>query len=524
MAEVGDKARGSAAIVFTGFMAAGKTSAARAAAERLGVEALDADELIEAGLGEPIAAFFEREGEAEFRRREEELVLELLGRGGVIALGGGAVESERVRDALAGHVTVWCQVTEPVAWERARHSSRPLAANREEFPRRFNERLPLYEAVSRAILPETAAEAAAKAAPWLDAMRAAPATRLVWAASESGSYPAVVGEGAIGLLATAEPERRRFAIADREVMRRHEGLLPALEAAIQIEGGESLKTLAEAETLLRALAEMEARRDDLIVAFGGGVTGDLAGFVAATYQRGVPVVQLPTTVVAQVDSAYGGKTGVDLPEAKNYVGSYHLPLAVLADPATLATLPTEEVAAGFVEVLKTALIAGGPLWESVRGIDLHALVREGDRDELAHLVFACARTKIEVVAADERDSGRRAVLNLGHTVGHAIEAATGYGRYRHGEAVGLGLLAALRLSGAEELRAEVRESLAAHGLPVTLDPEVGVDEVIEAVGRDKKRTREGIGFVLLERPGEPRWGERVEADKVRAAVQELKES
>ncbi|MGZ5419562.1 MAG: 3-dehydroquinate synthase, partial [Solirubrobacterales bacterium] len=270
--------------------------------------------------------------------------------------------------------------------------------------------------------------------------------------------------------------------------------------------------------------EMEARRDDLIVAFGGGVTGDLAGFVAATYQRGVPVVQLPTTVVAQVDSAYGGKTGVDLPEAKNYVGSYHLPLAVLADPATLATLPTEEVAAGFVEVLKTALIAGGPLWESVRGIDLHALVREGDRDELAHLVFACARTKIEVVAADDRDSGRRAVLNLGHTVGHAIEAATGYGRYRHGEAVGLGLLAALRLSGAEELRAEVRESLAAHGLPVTLDPEVGVDEVIEAVGRDKKRTREGVGFVLLERPGEPRWGERVEADKVRAAVQELKES
>jgi shikimate kinase/3-dehydroquinate synthase len=524
VAEVGDKDRASAAIVFTGFMASGKTTAARATADRLGVEALDADELIEAELGEPIASFFEREGEAEFRRREEQLVLDLLDRGGVIALGGGAVESERIREALAGHLTVWCPVSEPVAWERARDSGRPLATDREEFTRRFDQRLPLYEAVFRAILPEGAAGAAAAAAPWLDAMRAAPATRLAWAQSESGGYPAVVGEGAIGLLATAEPERRRFAIADREVMTRHEALLPGLEAAIQVEGGESQKTLTEAEVLLQSLAEMEARRDDLILAFGGGVTGDLAGFVAATYQRGVPVVQLPTTVVAQVDSAYGGKTGVDLPEAKNYVGSYHLPLAVLADPATLATLPKEEVASGFVEVLKTALIAGGPLWESVRGLDFHALVRDGDREELARLVFACALTKIEVVASDERDSGRRAVLNLGHTVGHAIEAASGYRRYRHGEAVGLGLLAALRLSGAEELRSEVRDSLAAHGLPVTLDPRVGVDEVMEAVGRDKKRTREGIGFVLLERPGEPRWGELVEADKVKAAVQELQES
>ena len=215
--------------------------------------------------------------------------------------------------------------------------------------------------------------------------------------------------------------------------------------------------------MLRGLAAAGMAHDDHVLALGGGVVGDLAGFCAATYQRGVPVVQLPTTLVAQVDSAYGGKTGVDLPEGKNYAGAYHQPAAVLADPSVLATLPPAELAAGWAEVVKTALIAGGPLWERVR-----AAATRLDAD----LVLACARTKLAVVAEDERDGGRRQVLNLGHTVGHAIETATGYARYRHGEAVGLGLLAALTLSGQPALRAEVAALLAAHGLPTALDPAV----------------------------------------------------
>jgi shikimate kinase/3-dehydroquinate synthase len=148
-------------------------------------------------------------------------------------------------------------------------------------------------------------------------------------------------------------------------------------------------------------------------------------------------------------------------------------------------------------------------------------IHELDPTALGDVVFDCARTKIEVVADDERDSGRRAVLNLGHTVGHAIEAETGYSRYRHGEAVGLGLLAALRLSGADDLRDQVAQLLAEHGLPTSLDSKVDVEGVMEAIGRDKKRTSEGLGFVLLERPGEPRWGEQVPDDRVRAAVEEL---
>jgi shikimate kinase/3-dehydroquinate synthase len=240
--------------------------------------------------------------------------------------------------------------------------------------------------------------------------------------------------------------------------------------------------------------------------------GDLAGFCAATYQRGVRFVQVPTTLVAQVDSAYGGKTGVDLAEAKNYVGAYHQPSAVLADPDTLRTLPPAELAAGYAEVLKTALIAGGELWRALRA---------GADPAAPEVVLACARAKLGIVARDERDSGVRQVLNLGHTVGHAIETVTGYARYRHGEAVALGLLAALRLSDQPDLRDEVAELLRAQGLPTSLEG-VDADAVVMATARDKKRLGDGpVPFVLLERPGVPRPGCAVEPRELIAAVREL---
>ena len=517
-------------LVFIGFMAAGKTRAAQAVAERLDLGVTDTDELLERELGEPIASFFEREGEVEFRRLEERLVVTVLdslagqvgGPASVVALGGGAIESEAVRRALGEHMPVWCDVDEEVAWERASGSGRPLAANREEFADRFARRRPLYEQLARAILPSAARDAAGPAAPWLAAMQGVPSVRMVWAESESGSYPAVVGEGAVGLLDDARealPEdlpARTFCVADDEALRQQRSLLPRTETIIGVQGAETSKTIAEAERILSELSSAGAKRDDCVLAFGGGVVGDLGGFCAATYQRGVPLVQAPTTLVAQVDSAYGGKTGVDLPDAKNYVGAFHMPIAVLADPATLATLPREELAAGFVEVVKTALIAGDPLWSRVRAI------QDLDPADMSDVVFDCARTKIEVVESDERDSGRRMVLNLGHTVGHAIEAETGYKRYRHGEAVGLGLLAALRLSDADALHAEVEGLLASHGLPVSLDPSVSTDGVLEAMERDKKQSREGLGFVLLSEPGEPRWGQLIQPDRVRAVVEELK--
>ena len=265
--------------------------------------------------------------------------------------------------------------------------------------------------------------------------------------------------------------------------------------------------------MLRALASAGMDHDDHVVALGGGVVGDVAGFCAAVYQRGVPVVHVPTTLVAQVDSAYGGKTGVDLPEGKNYAGAYHQPAAVLADPGTLATLPREELAAGWAEVVKTGLIAGGELWRRVRSRE----AAQPDRD----LVLACARVKLRIVARDERDAGERQTLNLGHTVGHAIETVTRYERYRHGEAVGLGLLAALSLSAQPELRDEVADLLAAQGLPTTLDPAIDRAAVAAAVQRDKKRRGGRVGFVLVDAPGRTRTGCPVAEDDLRAAIEDL---
>ena len=276
--------------------------------------------------------------------------------------------------------------------------------------------------------------------------------------------------------------------------------------------GEQSKTIAHAEIVWTELARAGMTREDVLVALGGGVVGDLGGFCAATYQRGVRYVQVPTTLVAQVDSAYGGKTGVDLAEAKNYVGAYHQPSAVIADTRTLDSLPAEELAAGYAEVVKTALIAGGELWERVRA---------GAVPTDPGLIAACALTKLRIVAQDERDAGLRQVLNLGHTVGHAIETTTGYARYRHGEAVGLGLLAALRLGGRADLRDEVEALLRARGLPTALDG-VDPDAVVMATARDKKRVGEGpVPFVLLSAPGEPRPGCVVEPRDLIAAVREL---
>ena len=397
------------------------------------------------------------------------------------------------------------------AWQRA-GNRRPLARDAERFAALHAERKPLYERVADVLLTDSSRDVIRRATPAMAALREVPpGTRMLWARSASGDYPVYVGHGAFGLVPRPRGGRG-FLITDTTVGPRYGDGLGEMAATQAIPPGEAAKTWEQAGAVLRGLAAAGMAHDDHVVALGGGVVGDLAGFCAATYQRGVPVVQVPTTLVAQVDSAYGGKTGVDLPEGKNYAGAYHQPAAVLADPAVLATLPPAELAAGWAEVIKTALIAGGALWERVR--------RPGAVAD-ADLVLACARTKLAVVAEDERDQGRRQVLNLGHTVGHAIETATGYARYRHGEAVGLGLLAALTLSGQPGLRDETAALLAAHGLPVALDPAVDHAAVLAALQGDKKRRGGRVGFVLVEAPGDVRTGRAVPHDDVARALGEL---
>jgi shikimate kinase/3-dehydroquinate synthase len=489
-------------------MGAGKSSALP--------DVLDTDRLLEDQLETSITSYFAAFGEAKLRRREESVVLRALRSGApVVALGGGSLGSAAVREALAAHTVVWLQVSPETAWERvAGGGDRPLAADRDLFAALHAEREPVYAAAADAFLPEGDRGLVARALPALRALEAAaPGTKLVWARTAGGEYPVYVGRGIAGAVlpgAVGPAGSRSFLVTDEHVGALYATRMRGVQHTITIAAGEQHKTLAAAEAVWRELAREGMGRDDRLVALGGGVVGDLAGFCAATYQRGVPVVQVPTTVVAQVDSAYGGKTGVDLPEAKNYVGAYHQPAAVVTDVDTLATLPAEELAAGYAEVVKTALIAGGGLWDRIAA-----------RKPLdAGIILDCARTKLTVVAADERDGGARQLLNLGHTVGHAIETATGYTRYRHGEAVALGLLAALRLSDAGELREQVAELLRDAGLPTTLD---GADpaDVVAATRLDKKRRGDDVPFVLIRAPGDVRWGERVGSEALLAAVTEL---
>jgi shikimate kinase/3-dehydroquinate synthase len=495
-----------------GFMGAGKTTAAHA----LGEGAVDVDEVIEARLGRKIQDVFAEDGEASFREVEEKTTLELLADPSVetVALGGGAIGSERVRAALADTRVIWLETVWEDAWHRVeRNGSRPLASDVRRFNELHDARRPVYESLADVIVPAARSNQIQAV---IDALVGLPhqKTRMLWATSASSDYPVYIGDG----LVTGHPfwpstvTGRRLLVTDYHAGRLYGDKLGPFLGDVRIMPGEQSKTIAHAEIVWTEMVRHGTTRSDVVVALGGGVVGDLAGFCAATYQRGMRVVQVPTTLVAQVDSAIGGKTAVDLAEAKNFVGAFHQPSAVIADPETLRTLPPEELAAGYAEVVKTGLIAGGALWDRLCA---------GAAGTDPEVIAACAHVKVRVVSQDERDQGLRQILNLGHTIGHAIETATGYARYRHGEAVGLGLLAELRLSGADELRGQVQEMLLTAGLPVRLEG-TDVDAVIFATGHDKKRMGEGpVPFVLCPEPGRPTPGSIVEPANLRAAVQEL---
>ena len=358
--------------------------------------------------------------------------------------------------------------------------------------------------------------------------------RRVAAQGLSRDYEVLVGRGVLSALGE---EVRRAAGGTRAVVCCDDNVAPLyLESAtgglaragyevshIVVPAGERQKSLSRAEEMYGVLYDRGVRRSDLVVALGGGVVGDLAGFVAATYQRGLRLVQAPTTLLAQVDAGIGGKVAVDFRAGKNYVGTFYQPWLVLADLEVLDTLPAAELRSGAAEVAKYGLLAGGELWESAAELAAGGLTaaRVGDA-----LVAGCAASKLAVVAADEREeTGARAVLNLGHTVGHAVEAATSFSRYSHGEAVALGLHAALRLSralcGLDEAGEQAgHDLLDGLGLPRRLDG-VRPEQVCALTARDKKAGAGGVGYVLLDAVGAPRTGVRVPPDLEQEVVEWL---
>jgi 3-dehydroquinate synthase len=363
--------------------------------------------------------------------------------------------------------------------------------------------------------------------------RAAQPPPAIWAEIGAHRYPLHLGAGLIDRLGSFWAERAAGAgvllVSDGGVQPLADRARESLSAAgfrvapVAVAPGEHSKSLGELERLSRVAAASELRRADAVVAIGGGVVGDLGGFLAATYQRGIRLVHVPTTLLAMVDSAVGGKTGVDLPEGKNYVGAIWQPELVVMDLDALLTLPAAELASGFAEVIKYGLLEGEELFGLVEGWGS----LPGPEGPLTALIRRCVEYKLRVVAADERETGLRAVLNLGHTVGHGIEAAGGYVRHRHGEAISLGLLTALRLSVAlEGLPEGWRERTAAvlerHGLPTVLDEGTATDAILAALGRDKKSDGASLNMVLLPEPGEPRLGCDPPRELLLAAIEELR--
>ncbi len=301
----------------------------------------------------------------------------------------------------------------------------------------------------------------------------------------------------------------------------------SLEAAgfavtlVTVAAGEQSKRFECVEAICDAMIAAGLDRGTLLVALGGGVVGDLAGFAAAVYFRGIPFVQMPTSVMAQVDSSVGGKTGINARGGKNLVGAFHQPLTVLADPGALLSLPDREFREGFAEVIKHAVIADA---------DMLGELDPNRRGGLDELIARNVRIKAGVVVADERErTGERALLNFGHTVGHAVEQAAGYGRFLHGEAIAIGLHAALRLSvdhaGLTEAACErVVAKLSAFGLPTRVPADLSVDAILEAMGRDKKFEAGAIRFVLTERLGSAFVSDAVTGEDVRRVVTELREA
>lgn len=341
----------------------------------------------------------------------------------------------------------------------------------------------------------------------------------------------LVGSGLLaraGALARESGFDGNCAVITDEIVGRLHGaeLQESLEAAgyaaqiLAVPAGEKSKCLAAAENLCDRMIAAGLDRGSFVVALGGGVVGDLAGFVASIYQRGIPFMQIPTTIVAQVDSSIGGKTGVNARAGKNLIGAFHQPRLVLADTQTLGTLPEREYREGFAEVIKHAVIRDAAM--------LDTLDPSAPRESLAPLIARNIAIKAAIVAEDEREeSGMRALLNFGHTVGHAIENVAGYGRYLHGEAVSLGMAAALEISERKyglpaADAARVRAKLAEYSLPLALPADLGIDALLAATRQDKKFSSGQIRYVVSPRLGEAFVAEDVTEHDLRAALDSLR--
>jgi len=523
-------------IFLVGLMGAGKTTIGRLLARRLNMAFIDSDHEIEARTGASIPWIFEIEGEPSFRRREADVIRDLSAqRGIVLATGGGAVLDPASRALLAERGTVvYLRASVSSILQRTSHDkNRPLlqtADPRKKLEDLTAQREPLYREIADLIIDtgrpnvQSMVQTIIDQIAQLETARARKARinmneqACISLDVELGerSYPIVIGRGLLddgALLTRHIGGSGKVAIVTNTTVAPL--YLDKVAAPLRAGGrevvtiilpdGEEYKNWESLNQVFDALLANKCDRKTTLVALGGGVIGDLTGYAAASYMRGVPFVQIPTTLLAQVDSSVGGKTGINHPLGKNMIGAFYQPRAVIADTATLDTLPDRELSAGLAEVIKHGAILDAGFFDWIEQ-NIGKLVAR-DHDALAHAILRSCEIKADVVKRDEREGGLRAVLNFGHTFGHAIENGLGYGAWLHGEAVGCGMVMAADLShrmglidsaSVERLRALTQ----AARLP-TVAPDLGLERWIELMEVDKKNEGGAIKFILLKPLGSP---------------------
>jgi shikimate kinase / 3-dehydroquinate synthase len=519
-------------IVLSGFMATGKSTVGARLAARLGLPFVDTDESIASASGRSVAELWRAEGEAGFRAREAEIVTKLLEDDvrRVVAFGGGTVTSRVLRHRALDRAIV---ITLTADAERIVSRAGPLEARPnlaafgdpvERTRQLLDQRAEAYAEAHFSISTEGIdADAVVDAIVPLveDEPIAMPLGRHSYTIQVTNDRPARVTD-AIARLAPSS----LVIVTDSLVKRARGRVMEAALAPLTIPAtyvtlppGEQQKTIANAATIWDAALGGGIDRDALVVAFGGGVVGDLTGFAAATLLRGIRFLQVPTTLLAMVDSSVGGKTGFDHPAGKNLIGSFHQPSGVVVDLAHLSTLPARDRNAGLAEIVKIALATDASLLEAMEK-DAEELAI-GGTDALARVVKSAIEAKARVVRDDEHESGKRAILNLGHTLGHALEAHGRYARYRHGEAVAIGTVLELETSARlgftpPELAARARALFTRLALPTSV-PAGELAAAWSFVGADKKRVGSSMRLPVVTAVGRASV-ERVPLDRLREAA------
>jgi 3-dehydroquinate synthase len=504
-------------IILTGFMGTGKTTVGHLLAEQLQRPFVDMDTQLAAHFGKPIAQVFAEEGEATFRAAESALCQQLAEqRGLVISTGGGALVNPANHQVLVQRGVVICLTAsaEEIGRRVEGVTDRPLLGDFAERRQRIGQllaaRRPAYGAIAHQVdtTGQTPEAIVAQVLAAVQSDREVKGMTRLPVTIPPDQYDLCIGEGLLGeagrLLVNRGLRPGPAAVVTNPQIAPHhsEPLLAALRGAgfaptlCVVPEGEQHKTLATIASLYEHFLAAGLDRRSPVVALGGGVIGDMAGFAAATYLRGVPFVQVPTSLLAMVDASVGGKTGVDLPQGKNLVGAFKQPTVVIMDTAVLATLPGAEFRSGLAEVIKHGII-GAPT--------LFAQLEESGPGSLKHLVTDAVRVKVAIVEEDPLEQGRRMLLNLGHTFGHAIELVSNF-TVRHGEGVALGMVAATHMAAAlsrcaPALADRIQRVIDRHGLPVELHGYQS-DDILAAMGHDKKRAGKTLRFIIPQAIGD----------------------